>query len=345
MSTTKKITDKLKGVIGTIGAVAGRLGFDFTAKYRDEDALTEISLPIDMEGDTIWATHIQMGELFNVDRSVIAKHVKNIFDSGELERTDQTCAKFAQVQMEGGNEVTRQVDHFSLDVILAVGYRVSGKKATAFRKWATSVLKGYIQDGYALNGARLDADPTALLKLAQEVRAIRTSEKNMHAQVREVFAKMAIDYDSNSDEARKFFATAQDTMHYASSELTATEIIMSRADASKPNMGLTALGNMRPTAADVTIAKNYCSADELRKMEIIGESFLLYAESLAAQQKQVSMARLLKKFQEMVSFYEYPTFPGYQRGRPSRDQANKHAKAQLEMFRKNGAPAIGRPGA
>lgn len=341
----QKFKDALGGakdaLEGAFSSLKSAFGFDLTAKYKVEDTDKEVSFPIDMEGDTVWATQAQMAELFGVQQPIISKHIADIYEEGEADKA-ATYSKMELVRQEGERSVKRQIDHYNLDVILAVGYRVSGKKATAFRKWATGVLKGYIQDGYALDGKRLENDPTALLKLAQEVRAIRTSEKALYLQVREVFSMMAIDYDKDADEARRFFASAQDIMHYASSEKTATEIIVERADASKPNMGITALGNMKPTAKDVTVAKNYCSADELRKMEIIGESFLLYAESLAAQQKQVSMARLLSKFQEMVGFYEYPVFRGYGPGRPTRDQANRHAKAQYEMFKRNGQPAIGR---
>jgi len=320
-------------------SVKSSLGFDLTARFECDGG--PIELPVDMEGDTVWATEPQIAELFGVDRSTISKHIKNVFDTGELEKTDATFAEIAKVQIEGGREVARKSAHFSLDVILAVGYRVSGKRATEFRQWATRALKGYIEDGYALNGQRLSSDPSALLKLAQEVRALRTSEKNLYAQVREVFAMLSIDYDGSSPEARRFFATCQDTFHYAASEKTASEIIAERADASHPNMGMTALGNRRPVAADVTVAKNYCTARELRTMEIVAESFLLYAESIADQGKQVSMTRLADKLASMVKFYEYPAFPGYAgMKRPTKAQADKFAKTQYRMFKQDGSSAL-----
>ncbi len=326
--------ERLKdGVRGVVDSVKTTLGFDVVARFQDGG--TEVDFPIDMEGDTVWATTQQIADLFEIDRSVVSKHIKKIFSTGELDRSSATCAKFAQVRVEGERDVSREVEHFSLDVILAVGYRVSGKRATAFRRWASNVLKGYIQDGYALNGKRLDADPSALLHLAQEVRAIRTSEKNLYSQVREVFSLAAIDYDKDSPEARKFFAEAQDTMHYAATEMTASEIIVKRCDASKPNMGLVALGNQRPTKADVSVAKNYCPADELRRMQLIGEAFLLYVEGIAEQEKQVSMARLLAKFQGMVEFYDYPVFPGYTYKRPTAKEAKRFAGKQYELFKQD----------
>lgn len=337
--TKKPIAQRMKDSVKiAIDSVKASFGFDITAKFQDHEDNVEITIPIDFEGDTIWATQPQMAELFGVNQPVIAKHILSIYAEDELSK-DATHSKMELVQSEGEREVKRSISHYNLDVVLAVGYRVSGKRATAFRKWASSVLKGYIVEGYALNGDRLNTDPSALLKLAQDVRAIRTSEKNLYSQVREVFAACAIDYDSGSAEARKFFATCQDVCHWAASEKTATDIIVERADATKPNMGLTALGNLAPKAADVTIAKNYCSPQELRKMELIAESFLLYAEAMAEQEKQVSMARLLDRFTALVGFYEYPVFEGYSRERPTRAKADKFAKEQYQMFKKSGAIA------
>lgn len=312
----------------------GRSAVDAIARFKPDDG-AEIDFGIDFGGDTVWATYDQMADLFGVQSPAVIKHVANIYDSGELER-DATTSKLEVVRTEGSRQVKREIEHFNLDMVLAVGYRVNSKRATAFRKWASTVLKGYIEDGYALNGKRLDSDPAALLKLARTVRSIRTSEKNLYSQVRETFKECAIDYDPKSATARTFFATSQDVFHYAASEKTAIEIIMSRADATKPNMGMTTVGNKMPTAADVTVAKNYCTEAELRKMELIGEAWLLYAEGMAMQNKQVSQQRLLDKLTALVETHEFPVFPGYRRGGPSRDAANDHAKAQLQLFKKTG---------
>jgi hypothetical protein len=306
--------------------------FDALANYKV--GTTEVALPIDLEQETVWATQEQIADLFGLERSVISKHLKNIFDDGELDE-DSVCAKFARTASDGKSYLTK---HYSLDAILAVGYKANSKRATEFRKWATTVLKGYIQDGYALNGKRLNSDPAALLNLAREVRAIRTSEINLYTQVRETFAQCSIDYDKDDPAARKFFADSQNVFHFAASELTASQILLSRADASKPNMGLVGLGNQKPTAKDVTVAKNYCTPEELRKMELIGESWLLYAEGMAMQGKQVSMQRLLDKLTDLVEMHEFPVFPGY-KGIPQKSTADAHAKAQYELF-KTGAKQI-----
>lgn len=304
--------------------------FDAFASFKTGDA--NIDFPVDFQTDTVWATYEQMAALFGTKSPAVIKHVQNIYSDGELDRSS-TASKMEVVRDEGGRTVRRTVDHFNLDVILAVGYRVNSRKAAEFRKWAATVLKGYIEKGYALNGKRLDSDPAALLALSREVRAIRTSEKNLYTQVRETFAECSIDYDKDDPTARTFFATTQDVFHYAASGQTAAEIVRSRADASRPNMGLTALGNQKPRAADVTVAKNYCSPTELRKMELIAEAWLLYAEGMAMQQKQVSMQRLLGKLRELVTQYEFPVFPGYQQGTVRREAANSHAKKQLDLFR------------
>ncbi|AZO29786.1 RhuM family protein [Mesorhizobium sp. M1B.F.Ca.ET.045.04.1.1] len=329
----RTLVQKLKqGAAAAVSIVKGVVPFDVFAKFKSGGR--EIDFPIDFEADTVWATYDQMATLFGTQTPAIIKHVTNIYADGEVAK-EGTTSKMEVVRREGDRDVRRTLEHFNLDVILAVGYRVSGQRATEFRKWAAKILKGYIEDGYALNGKRLNSDPAALLRLAQEVRAIRTSEKNLYTQVRETFAECSIDYDKDDPAARTFFATSQDTFHFAASEQTAVQIIMSRADASKPNMGLTALGNRLPTAADITVAKNYCSPDELRKMELIGEAWLLYAEGMAMQGKQVSMQRLLTKLKDLVAQYEFPVFNGYSSG-PKREDANRHAKAQYELFKRGG---------
>jgi hypothetical protein len=309
----------------------GKVTLDAIARFKSDDS-TEIDFSVDFGTDTVWATQNQMATLFGIDRSVVSKHLKSLFETEELDEAS-VCAKIARTAEDGKSY---DVQHYSLDAVLAVGYRVNSKRATAFRKWATTVLKGYIEEGFALNGKRLNNDPAALLKLAQTVRSIRTSEKNLYSQVRETFKECAIDYDGSSRLARTFFAASQDVFHYAASEKTAIEIIMARADASKPNMGMTTVGNRMPTVADVTVAKNYCTEAELRKMELIGEAWLLYAEGMAMQNKQVSMQRLLDKLTDLVATHEFPVFPGYKRGGPDREVANDHAKTQLQLFKKTG---------
>ena len=330
----RQMAGKAAAVIAKVrDAVQEAAQLDFFARFKEPDSDREIDLPVDVSHDTMWATQAKMAELFGVDQSVIARHIRKVFDEKELEETEATHARFASVQNEGGREVTRQVSHYNLDVILAVGYRVSSKKATAFRQWATRVLKGYVEEGYALNGARLRSDPDALQRLAEQVRSIRTSEKALYQKVRDTFVACAIDYDPNSREASTFFAYTQDALHYAVSEHTAAQIVLTRADGTKPNMGMVGLGNKAPTFEDAKVAKNYMERDELRSLELLGEAWLIYAESIVHRGRQVSMARLLAKVNELILANEYTAFPGYDKLNSSRPVANEHAKRQLAIYK------------
>lgn len=323
----RRIVDKARSLTAK---VSNYIQYDLFGKYRADGQ--DIDFPIDITQETVWATYEQMASVFGVGPQAIVKHVQNIYEAGELER-EATSSKMELVRLEGGRTVKRLVEHFNLDMILAVGYRVSGPRANEFRKWASQILKNYIVEGYALNGKRLAGDPAALRRLSDEVRALRTSEKAMYEQARDMFVMCSVDYDGNSPEARQFFITSQNMFHYAASEQTAAQIVMSRCDGTKTNMGMTTTSNRAPSFADARIAKNYLAADELRSMEILGEQFLLYAESMAHRGKQVSMARLLAKLKELIAMHEYPTFPGYA-GQASRDQADAHVRRQIDIYRR-----------
>lgn len=325
---TQRVADFAKKVVKETAQL------DFFARFKGDGTVPEIDFPIDVGRDTVWATESQMASLFGVDQSVVATHIKNIFESKELAEGEATHAKFALVQTEGGRQVTRDISHYSLDVIFTVGYRVNGTRAGEFRRWANNVLKGFVEEGYALNGARLRSDPDALARLTQEVRAIRTSEKALYQKVRDTFAACAIDYNGSSDEARKFFAYSQDAFHYAVSEHTAAQIICERAEATKPNMGMLSLGNKPPTLADAQIAKNYMTEKELRSLELLGEAWLIYAEGITHRGMQVSMARLLAKINELIVVNEYTAFPGYAAIDCNRAKANEHARRQLDIFKR-----------
>lgn len=189
-----RIRDAATKAAGAVVAKAKEAAqLDFFARFKSADTAQPIDFPIDVGHETVWATQAQMAALFGVDQSAVAKHIKNIFGSNEIAEDEATHAKIALVQTEGSRQVTREISHYSLDVILTVGYRVSGSRAAEFRKWANGVLKGYIQEGYALNRQRLNTDPAALLQLSREVRAIRTSEKNLYQQVRETFAACVLE--------------------------------------------------------------------------------------------------------------------------------------------------------
>ena len=289
-----------------------------------------IEFNVDPAQDTVWATPQQIADLFEVDRTVASRHLKNIFDDKELDR-EATCAKIAQVQIEGGREVTRQIDHFNLDAILAVGYRVSSGRAAEFRRWASSTLKEYLVQGYALNEARLRDDPHALRELAAKVRTLRSDEKNIYKAVRDVFAFGSIDYDKDSQSARSFFAKVQDKFFYAITGQRASEIILDRADHTVTNMGLQTMKSDRPQMADVNIGKNYLVPDELYSLHILCEQFLLFVESRALRGQELTMDTMSGKFNELILVQGHPVFSEYKDYLTQR--AKTHAVNELGLYR------------
>ncbi|SUN99391.1 virulence protein [Streptococcus pneumoniae] len=202
-----------------------------------------VQLDILLQDENLWLTQKGLAELFGVERSVITKHLKNIYDSGELDKVS-TCAKFAQVQQEGNRAVRRELEYYNLDAIISVGYRVNSSKATQFRIWATKTLKEFIIKGFVLDDERLEQGQTVFgqdyfRELLERIRSIRSSERRIYQQITDIFAECAIDYDQNSDITKNFYAMVQNKFHYAITGSTAAEIIYQQADASREKMGLT----------------------------------------------------------------------------------------------------------
>ena len=233
------------------------------------------------------------GCLFGRDKSTISRHIQNVFDEGELEECS-TVANFATVQVEGGREVERLVEHYNLDVIISVGYRVKSQQGVRFRQWATCVLKEYAVKGFALDDRRLkDGRSRYFRELLQRVRDIRSSERNLYQQVTDIYAT-AIDYDPKSSMMRTFFATVQNKLHYAVHERTAAEVIYDRVDRDKPLVGMTTFDGDYLTKADVCIAKNYLTEKELQTLNLLVARFLDYAELQALEERAMTMAEWLK---------------------------------------------------
>lgn len=287
-----------------------------------------INFNLDIDHDTVWATQDQIADLYERDKSVVAKHIKAIFDEGELDEKS-VMAIFATTASDGKNY---QVQHYNLDMILSVGYRVSSPKATKFRQWATATLKSYIVDGYAINEARLKDSPQALRKLAARIRELRSDEKNIYASVRDCFKEASTDYDSQSKECRSFFALMQDKFLYAVTQSTASQLILGRADRKSANMGIASFAGNQPTVTEAQIGKNYLQTDELYILHILCEQFLLYAESSAIRGKTLTMADLTAKLDSLLSVNDYPVFKGYKDY--LRDKAINHAKAEYAMWQR-----------
>ncbi|MCD8238746.1 MAG: virulence RhuM family protein [Clostridiales bacterium] len=252
--------------------------------YTTEDGLTKIDAAFD--GDTVWLSIDQMAELFQRDKSVIGKHIRNIFKEGELLK-ESVWAKFAYTAADGK---TYQVDYYNLDVIISVGYRVKSKRGTQFRIWALGILKEYIQKGFALDDDRLKklGGGGYFKELLERIRDIRASEKVFYRQVLEIYAT-SIDYDPKADISVLFFKKVQNKIHYAIHGQTAAEVIYNRADAEKEFMGLTTFSGSQPTLKEAVIAKNYLDENELRAMGQLVSGYLDFAERQAEREQIMTM--------------------------------------------------------
>ena len=270
--------------------------------YRTEDGRTSIKLRA--EKGTVWLTQAKIAELFGKGVPAINEHIKNIIKEGELDQ-GSTIRKFRIVRNEGGREVERQVAHYNLDMILAVGYRVRSARGTQFRQWATTHLKEYLVKGFVLDDARLK-EPGGwdyFDELLERIRDIRASEKRFYQKVRDIYAT-AVDYDPQSDEAQLFFKKVQNKMLWAITGRTAAELVAGRANPSLPNMGLKSWKGSRVRKQDVTIAKNYLDAQEIDELNRIVVMYLDYAEDQAKRRKVMTMQEWADRLDAFLSFNE-----------------------------------------
>ena len=254
--------------------------------YIDEYGRTNVS--VRFADEDVWVTAVQLSEIYNTTRQNIGQHIENIYKDGELPR-EATIKKFFIVQKEGSREVKREIDHYNLDVIIAVGYRVQSDVAVRFRRWATQRLHEYIQKGFTMDDERLKQGRNRYFKeLLQRIRDIRSSERNFYQQVTDIYAT-ATDYDSRSKMTLNFFATVQNKLHYAVHEHTAAELIYERVDSEKPFVGMTNFKGDYVTKDDVKIAKNFLSEIELQRLNLLVSEFLDFAEFQALEEKPMKM--------------------------------------------------------
>lgn len=269
----------------------------------------KVKVEIFLRDENIWLTQARIADLFGVERSVVTKHLQNIYDEGELDK-GATCAKIAQVQTEGKRQVARSVEFYNLDVILSVGYRVNSKQATLFRIWATERLKEYIIKGFTMDDERLK-NPNNIFgkdyfeeQLAR-IRDIRSSERRFYQKITDIYSQCSADYEKDGEETKLFFATVQNKLHWAISRQTAAEIIHSRADSNKQNMGLTSWKNSpkgRIRKSDVAIAKNYLDEKELNILNRIVSMYLDYAEMQANNRVVIYMKDWIEKLDAFLQF-------------------------------------------
>lgn len=261
--------------------------------YKTEDGAVKIDTIV--QNETIWLSQNSMAELFGVNIPAISKHLKNIFEEGELQK-ESTLSKMETVQNEGGRQIKRNKEFYNLDAIIAVGYRVNSKRATQFRIWATAILKEYIIKGFAMDDERLKQSERwdYFDEWLERIRDIRASEKRFYQKIKDIYTT-AIDYDKNSEAAQLFFKKVQNKMLWATTGKTAAELIESRSNPEKPNMGLTAWRGSIVRKYDVSIAKNYLKEEEIKDLNEIVTMYLDYAERQARKRRTVTMAEWSNK--------------------------------------------------
>ncbi len=303
--------------------------------YTSPDGATKVE--VHFEDETFWLTQRRIAELFGVSIPTVNEHLSSIFESGELDR-EATIRKFRRVQIEGDREVERELDHYSLDAIIAVGYRVNSRQATQFRIWATNTLREFIIKGFVLDDERLKLNKRFgkdyFDELIERIREIRASERRFYLKITDLYEQASIDYDPNAEITQTFFATVQNKLHWAVSGKTAAEIIAERADASKPSMGLTTWKNAphgKILKRDVGTAKNYMIESEIKELNRIVEQYLLYAEGLAERQIPMKMADWVDRLDAFLKFNELDVLTNP--GKVSADVAKKLAEAQYDRFR------------
>lgn len=303
--------------------------------YAGDDEKVHVRVLI--RAEMLWLPQRQMAELFQTTPDNIGLHLKNIFAEGELTES-ATTEDFSVVQNEGGRTVRRTLKHYNLDAIIAVGYRVSSKRATQFRIWATQILNEYIRKGFVLDDDRLKQGKQVFgedyfHELLERVRSIRASERRIYQQITDIFAECSVDYDPKSDITQNFYAMVQNKFHFAITGQTAAEIIDAKADRNALHMGLLTWKNApngRILASDVTIAKNYLTEPEIKRLERTISSFFDYIENIIGNRVQMSMADMVKSVDKFLSFNEFEVLT--HKGHVSKMQADQKALSEYAEF-------------
>lgn len=298
--------------------------------YQLEDGKTKID--VRLENETVWMTQKAIAELYQTTPQNITLHIKNIYEEGELEE-NLTCKNYLQVQNEGNRRVQRNSRHYNLEMIIAVGYRVRSSRGTQFRRWATERLNEYLVKGFTMDDERLkdmrNIGDDYFDELLERIRDIRASEKRFYKKITDIYA-LSIDYDGKSEEAKKFFATVQNKLHFAIHGHTAAELIEQRADASKDNMGLTNWKGEKVRKGDITVAKNYLTEKEIKSLNRIVTMYLDYAEDQAERRNPMHMKDWEEKLNAFLKFNERDILTGA--GSISHEVAKELAEKEYEKF-------------
>lgn len=297
--------------------------------YQTDDGTTQLQVVFGEE--TVWLSQRQMAELFDKDVRTISEHIKNAFDEGEVDE-DSTIRNLRIVQTEGAREVERDVAHYNLEVIISVGYRVKSLRGTQFRRWATTQLRDFLVKGFLLNDQRFkeSGGDRYFEELLQRIRDIRSSEKVFWKKVLDIYAT-SIDYDPKAEASELFFATVQNKMHWAAHGRTAAEVVVERADAAKPNMGLTNFPGNRALKTDARVAKNYLNEKELDTLNRIVNVYLEFAELQAIERKTMTMAAWITKLDDFLKISDREILT--HAGSVSKEDAVRKADEEYQRWR------------
>ncbi len=299
--------------------------------YNAEDGSTKIDVRFD--GDTVWLTQQAMTELFQTTKSNISMHIKNVYAEGELAE-NRTVQDFLTVRKEGNRGISRSMEYYNLDVIISIGYRIKSKVATTFRQWATKRLVEFIVKGFVLDDERLknpDLPFDYFEELAKRIQDIRTSEKRFYRKITDIYA-LSVDYDPKDDKSIEFFQTVQNKLHWAVSGKTAAEIISTRVNKNKPNMGLTNFRGTKVRKEDILIAKNYLSEEELNALNNLVEQYLIFAESQAKRRIPMYMKDWIEKLHGFLNINDREVLK--HAGQISHELAKEVASLEFEKYQK-----------
>ncbi|MBE6339094.1 MAG: cell filamentation protein Fic [Lentimicrobiaceae bacterium] len=297
--------------------------------YQDDNEITRVS--VRFSDEDLWLTQNQLAEIYCTTQENISMHISNIYADKELEE-NRTYKDFLLVRQEGNRQVKRNIAHYNLDMIIALGYRVQSQVATRFRRWATERLHEYIQKGFAMDDERLKQGGNRYFReLLQRIRDIRSSERNFYQQVTDIYAT-ATDYDPRNEMTKVFFATVQNKLHYAVHENTAAEVIYNRVDNEKPFVGMTNFKGNYVTKDDVKIAKNYLSEIELQRLNLLVSGFLDFAEFQALEMKPMTMKDWIDALDNQIIAHKRKLLVG--KGNISHQQAIEKAEKEFEIYRK-----------
>ena len=296
--------------------------------YQDDNGMTKIN--VRFADEDVWLTQQQLAEIYDTTQENISMHISNIFGDNELDQ-NRTHKKYLLVRQEGSRKVQRNMDHYNLDMIIALGYRVQSQVATRFRRWATERLHEYIQKGFTMDDERLKQGGNRYFReLLQRIRDIRASERNFYQQVTDIYAT-SIDYDPRDSMTRDFFATVQNKLHYAVHEHTAAEVIYNRVDNDKPMVGMTNFKGNYITRDDVKIAKNYLTEGELQRLNLLVSQFLDFAEFQALEMKEMRMSDWIEALDNHIIMLQRTLLEG--KGQVSHKQAMEKAEKEFYIYR------------